>query len=796
MHLFLLSSLQAQQNGKLSASPMEGLQTATFNTPQGNVTVYLPGDVYAGDVISGKVIAEPSGKDESQVKRNSNVLNGTVVELGEDKSPVNDKKGKWNLPGNIVTGITNLILQDKGGEELGRVPLPVSPTPRESFIPEQLSESDFYIPSHTRSGRPTPITGHFDGDFTSSGITINNEEVKLLAESPGKLIFESPRDITGPVDIEIKEGDFVMHETMNLLDVNMQADRLNLMKGEQTIVHLEVEGMQGMDEPVSVGIINLSSNTVKIAGGDRQMLEITPDKISDNGDYNIDLNVSATQTGAFSIYAYVIPPQKEESVEQTETLVAEEVLPPEEIPVEVEEPTTAIADEMPTEEPAVVELSEPEPVKTVNAVGEYGDKVYVEWENPFGENIAGYNVYTSEQPITTIEGLTPAATINNPGRNNTVIDGLALLTQYFISVVPFDAQGNENTDVGSVATVTPVEPKIAIAETGYTDDSLGVVTTVTNGYADPRDVKIELIGDGTPLTTQDYTLGVGDNEILVDIGSLDLANVANLDFAVVDPVNDMSFCTTVDTENTLDTTPDKTKDKKFWDDLWEGILGLLGIIGGIIGLIIASGILAIILAILCLLIGLALFLRFLSKFWTEGGLPYWPWDREFWGLRPKAPKGDPIPLAPKSKAAANPDKPDPDEAEKLTDIAEAESDIAESNTDIAETNAERESETTETNSENAEEEAEKDSTKEAAAEQAERIAEHPPAEGQSELSEANSEVSECNSEASESWSEAAEDPSEYGEAQSEVDERQSEAAEAYSEHGIPPDKRPPFESGA
>ena len=56
------------------------------------------------------------------------------------------------------------------------------------------------------------IIGHFDGDFSTSTIKINDEPVNNLAESPEGLFFELPDDISGPVKVEVEEGGFSMEE--------------------------------------------------------------------------------------------------------------------------------------------------------------------------------------------------------------------------------------------------------------------------------------------------------------------------------------------------------------------------------------------------------------------------------------------------------------------------------------------------------------------------------------------------------------------------------------------------------
>ena len=52
-----------------------GLHTATFETPNGRIIVYLPDDVCPGDTISGSVSVDPVGSSE---RVQSNSLNFSI----------------------------------------------------------------------------------------------------------------------------------------------------------------------------------------------------------------------------------------------------------------------------------------------------------------------------------------------------------------------------------------------------------------------------------------------------------------------------------------------------------------------------------------------------------------------------------------------------------------------------------------------------------------------------------------------------------------------------------------------
>src|SRR5882672_9444442 len=93
----------AQKNGSGKTETSWGMHTASFATARGRVTVNLPDDIAAGDTISGTVIAEPSGNNQRDRRRNTDELNGYVVELDNQKAPVKAGAAKWIVPAGPAT---------------------------------------------------------------------------------------------------------------------------------------------------------------------------------------------------------------------------------------------------------------------------------------------------------------------------------------------------------------------------------------------------------------------------------------------------------------------------------------------------------------------------------------------------------------------------------------------------------------------------------------------------------------------------------------------------------------------
>jgi hypothetical protein len=310
-----------------------GLQTTTFDTLEGTVTVNLPDDLAAGDTISGTVIAEakkqaapgdvnktadqPIGMDE---------LSGYVVELAKqpttsqthDKDLTNPCSGpeqnqndhsirvcrKWSIP-DAVSRIP-LVLKNRVGKIVSRTEVPVAPKGNVARVSD-----DFSTPPVGQAGKPLSVNGPFDGDFANTRVKLANHAAKFLASSPRKVVVESPRDLNGLAEIEIEyKGNTVAKCNYRSVSVRLAADKLNLIKGEQTTLTVNLAGLIGLLRPVSVQLTNKSPQTVSMGGGETQIINVNPAEL--NGDtFTTKRTLTGVQAGGFSISAVVDPIRSE-----------------------------------------------------------------------------------------------------------------------------------------------------------------------------------------------------------------------------------------------------------------------------------------------------------------------------------------------------------------------------------------------------------------------------------------------------------------------------------------------------
>lgn len=293
---------QAPVRSRSTLNTENGLSRLLFTFPAGRLVVNLPDDIRPGDTISGTVSSEPAGADATERSANQSTLNGYVVDLGDGmKVKGNETSFKW-LPKIVTTGATpkyylRMIAVYAGTDMLGGLNIPINmagtPDPT-AFTPPALGQN----------GRPLSVYGPFDGSFSNTGCMIGGRPCEVLAESPRKAVVKVPSSATGPTTFDLTEGKSTLNGELRVVAVNLSAPKTNLMKGENTTLTIQVVGLDGIKEPVSIRIV--TTGVVTMDGGNTQTLTVQPGKMGKGGTFSETRTISATAAGAFSVTASVI----------------------------------------------------------------------------------------------------------------------------------------------------------------------------------------------------------------------------------------------------------------------------------------------------------------------------------------------------------------------------------------------------------------------------------------------------------------------------------------------------------
>lgn len=200
---------------KIDSLKEEGLKVTKFETPYGNLVVNLPDDISDSDTLSGTVIAEPSGATQEEIASNTDTLEGYVIEVVPKKAPGKKLSCKpksdyepfcLSIPD--ICGAVDVIVTKRGhaagsmSEPVATCSVPCLPKPPAMCVPPDK----VILPTKASCGKPMVIKGKCDGKFTNSAVYVSKVKCPMLAESPRQQVAQSPKDLTGKLEIESVEG--------------------------------------------------------------------------------------------------------------------------------------------------------------------------------------------------------------------------------------------------------------------------------------------------------------------------------------------------------------------------------------------------------------------------------------------------------------------------------------------------------------------------------------------------------------------------------------------------------------
>ena len=313
-----------------------GMRVINFNTASGQIRVNLPDDMMAGDTISGTVFTEPKGNTPEEKTQNQDQLNGYVVDLDGTRVPANQPRFTWapslpkpNTPVRYSLKIVEVLPGPNpidrliGGAVITPNPKITYPThPSGAVITpgDSPTTPPFIFPPLGQTGRSFEITGPFDGD--SSNTTLNWTAVRsavqdfekntenvsggfgLLAESPRKAVFTAPSNVTGPLELHLKEGQTQTTGNCRNVGVNLSAPKTELRNGEQTTLTVRVVGLQGIRKPVPLTLD--AGGVITMEGGMFQPLTIQPSEVGADGSYSTTRGITGVQSGGWTATATVV----------------------------------------------------------------------------------------------------------------------------------------------------------------------------------------------------------------------------------------------------------------------------------------------------------------------------------------------------------------------------------------------------------------------------------------------------------------------------------------------------------
>lgn len=279
-------------------SSQKGLTTAVFNTSNGNIKVFLPDDIRQGDVISGRVVAEPEGRNEKQLARNLAELTKYAIRINGEKFAVENaaKTFRFSVPaGQPMQGSLDLM-NGTGTNPIQQLTIPAKPLNEQKPAPAQC-----VIPGHVITGSPMTIPGPFDGNAATTQCTIGSQPATVLAESPRSCIVAFPANAYGMQATEIKEtGQQPCTKNVSGVQLDVSAGKLNLLKGEKTYIEVKISGLQNLPAPAILKLINITTDVVIMQPSNIIAVPLESDSLS-SGTFNRQFDVQSIRSGNFVV---------------------------------------------------------------------------------------------------------------------------------------------------------------------------------------------------------------------------------------------------------------------------------------------------------------------------------------------------------------------------------------------------------------------------------------------------------------------------------------------------------------
>ncbi len=313
-------ALARERGAQISQETFGDLRVVSFGTLRGTVKVRVPKDIRRGDVLMGTVTEEPKGETEEEQDQNLGVLKGFVVEMEEQPKKIREGRMRWMIPLGIGVRYTFLVLRDPDGEEIATCTVPVNIFSPPTETPTNPSADDFELPEIGQAGGVTRLTGPISNGFEEGEIEVAGQSVEILAASPRSVMFESPLDVTGPVDVEVRHADIRFTRPYRNVAVQLAATQTNLIRNQRATLTVTVSGLQQLREPVTLTVENDSTAVVNLEGSARQEVQIPPQSVAADGRFILSRQLRGIRSGGFQIRAAVVtvpPPAPVVSLEAT-----------------------------------------------------------------------------------------------------------------------------------------------------------------------------------------------------------------------------------------------------------------------------------------------------------------------------------------------------------------------------------------------------------------------------------------------------------------------------------------------
>jgi len=301
----------AKERPQAQVSSEDGLLLTRFLLPEGLVTLRLPDDLAAGDTVSATLAVEAAGPSDKKRARNARRLGSMSLVLGGVRGRVEASAlGPLAICGGPEGDTAIAVGCDRGGLG-GPLTLPVRlETERGALVvearvpvspsPEEIGVGYTYLPLGL-AGHPLAIRGVFDGRFDTTRVTVGGSPARPLAESPRRLVVESPAAEVGATRLRLAEGQASLGGALRNLGVYLDTSKPLLRSEERTILKVQIQGLEGIVETLPLALVSRPAGVVRFERGWKEPVLIHPSELQAGGVYSWIGTVVGVQPALFHI---------------------------------------------------------------------------------------------------------------------------------------------------------------------------------------------------------------------------------------------------------------------------------------------------------------------------------------------------------------------------------------------------------------------------------------------------------------------------------------------------------------
>jgi hypothetical protein len=217
------------------------------------------------------------------------------MDVGPEDVPGDRRTWTRPLPPDVPGGYLEITLWDGQGILVSSNVVPVQPA---GSLP---AATEYRLPFLSQAGEPVRFTGPFDGDASTTDVTLGGTTLVPMAESPRAFIARTPTSVAGMAEVEIREGSITARGTLRNVVVDLRAPKATIDSGERLRLDMAVQGLEGLTEPLTITVFNRSIGLAHFLDNPSQVSRTIQPQDIQNGQASYPLELEGSLGGQYDL---------------------------------------------------------------------------------------------------------------------------------------------------------------------------------------------------------------------------------------------------------------------------------------------------------------------------------------------------------------------------------------------------------------------------------------------------------------------------------------------------------------